>query len=93
MLMHLQNTCSAIFLFTSAIFSDILVSFPLYTILLLQTRLTYCLYGVGRNILRRANPLQRTLEGVSPENRDFFGRPGNGNERSECHVGPKKSII
>jgi hypothetical protein len=30
------------------------------------------------------------LEGVGPENRDFFG-PCNGNERSECQLGPHKS--
>jgi hypothetical protein len=30
------------------------------------------------------------LEGVGPENRDFFG-PWNGNERRESHLCPKKS--
>ncbi len=38
-----------------------------------------------------ANPLLGPLEGVGPENRDFFG-PWNGHahERRECHLGPKK---
>ncbi len=40
-------------------------------------------------ILMRANPLQGPLKGRVPENRDFFG-PWNGNEESECHLGPKK---
>ncbi len=39
-------------------------------------------------ILMQKNPLRGPLEGVGPENRDFFG-PWNGNERSECHLGPK----
>jgi hypothetical protein len=39
-------------------------------------------------ILMRANPLQEPLEGLGPENRDFFGL---GSERSESHLGPKKS--
>ncbi len=41
-------------------------------------------------ILRRATSLRGALEGMGSENRDFFG-PWNGNERSECHLGPKKS--
>jgi hypothetical protein len=78
MLMHLQNTCSAIFLFTSAIFSSTRTFSIVYTFLLLQTR---CLtinvpvvyMALDVIILMRANPLQRTLEGVSPENRDLLG--------------------
>jgi hypothetical protein len=38
----------------------------------------------------RENQFREPLAGVGPENRDFFG-PSNGNERSECHLGPKKS--
>ncbi len=40
-------------------------------------------------VLRRATSIQGALEEVGPENRDFFG-PWKGNERSECHLGPKK---
>ncbi len=36
------------------------------------------------------NPLREPLEGVGPENREFFG-PLFGNERSECDLDPKKS--
>jgi hypothetical protein len=43
-------------------------------------------------ILMRANTFRGPLEGVDPENRDFFG-PGNGSERSECHLGPTKSTV
>jgi hypothetical protein len=39
-------------------------------------------------ILMRANPFRGPLEGVGPENIDFFG-PRNGNERSEYHLGLK----
>ncbi len=45
-----------------------------------------------RKILVRANPFRGPMEGVSSENRDIFG-PWNGNERSERHMGAKKSII
>ncbi len=34
------------------------------------------------------NPLQWPLEGVGPEDLDFFGSQ-NGNEQSDCHLGPK----
>ncbi len=40
-------------------------------------------------ILTRENPFPGPLEGVDPENLDFFG-PWNGNY-SECHLGQKKS--
>jgi hypothetical protein len=36
-------------------------------------------------VLRSATSLRGALEGVGPENRDFFG------PKSECHLGPKKS--
>ncbi len=39
-----------------------------------------------------ANPLQGPLEVVGPENRDFLG-PWNGNEWSECHLGPKITVL
>jgi hypothetical protein len=39
-------------------------------------------------IMMRANPFRGPLEGVGPEIQDFFG-PRNGNDRSECHLGPK----
>jgi hypothetical protein len=42
----------------------------------------------GVMILMWENLFRGPLEGVGPENRDFFG-PCNGNERSECHLGPK----
>jgi hypothetical protein len=45
---------------------------------------------VGLSDFMGANPFRGSLEGVGPENPDFFG-PRNGNERSECHLGPKKS--
>jgi hypothetical protein len=35
-------------------------------------------------ILMRENPFRGPLEGVGPENQDFF------NEHSECQLGPKK---
>jgi hypothetical protein len=41
-------------------------------------------------ISMRANPLQWPSERVDPENQHFIG-PWNGNERSKCHLGPKKS--
>ncbi len=42
--------------------------------------------------LMRANRFRRPLAVVGPEDRDFFlHMPGNGNVRSECHLGPKKS--
>ena len=41
-------------------------------------------------ILMRANPFWGPVEREGPENQDFFG-PWNGNKRSECHLGPKKS--
>ena len=41
-------------------------------------------------ILMWAHLFRGPLEGVGPENRDFFG-PWNGHERSDCHLGPKKS--
>jgi hypothetical protein len=41
-------------------------------------------------ILRGATSLQGALEGVGPENRDFFWAL-KWHERSECHLGPKKS--
>jgi hypothetical protein len=34
---------------------------------------TFCLYGAGRNDLMRTNPLQGPLEGLGPENQDFYG--------------------
>jgi hypothetical protein len=37
-------------------------------------------------ILCGQHPFKGPLEGVGPENRDFFG-PWNGNERSEYHLG------
>ncbi len=41
-------------------------------------------------ILIRENLFRGPLEGLGPENWDFFG-PWNGHERSECHLGTKKS--
>jgi hypothetical protein len=41
-------------------------------------------------ILMPENTFRGPLEGVSPENREFFGH-SKGNERSECHLGPKMS--
>ncbi len=38
-------------------------------------------------ILMRENPLLGPLEGVGPEDQDFFG-PWNGHGQSECHLGP-----
>jgi hypothetical protein len=38
-------------------------------------------------ILMRTNPLQGTLEGMGPENRDFFWAL---KWQSECHLNPKK---
>ncbi len=43
-------------------------------------------------ILMGKNPFWGPLEGMGPENRDFFG-PWNGNERGECHLVPKKSRL
>ncbi len=43
-------------------------------------------------ILMRENPFREPLEGVGPENRDFFGL-WNGNEQCECHLGPKSVTI
>ncbi len=40
-------------------------------------------------ILMRANPLQWPLEGVGPENRDFFG-PWNGNELRASEIWTQK---
>ncbi len=40
-------------------------------------------------ILKGATSLRGALEGVGPENRDFF-RALKWHERSECHLGPKK---
>ncbi len=42
-------------------------------------------------ILMRENPFRGPLEGVGPENRDCFG-PWNGNEQSECHLGPEMAM-
>ncbi len=41
-------------------------------------------------ILIGENPIRGPLERVGPENQDVFG-PWNGQERSECHLGPKKT--
>ncbi len=41
-------------------------------------------------VLRRATSLRVALEGVGPENWDFFD-PLKWPEQSECHLGPKKS--
>jgi hypothetical protein len=41
-------------------------------------------------VLRSATSLWGALEGVGPENQDFFG-PWKWHEQSECHLGPKKS--
>ncbi len=38
------------------------------------------------------NPFRGPLEGVGPESQDFFG-PWKDNERSECHLCPKKSVL
>ncbi len=43
-------------------------------------------------ILMGENPFWGPLEGVGPENQNSFG-PWNGNERGECHLGPKKSRL
>ncbi len=43
-------------------------------------------------ILMRENQFRGPLKGLGPENRDFFG-PWNGNNRSECHLGSKKTAI
>ncbi len=42
-------------------------------------------------ILMGANLLLGLLEGLDPENRDFFGSR-NGNKRSECNLGPKQQL-
>ncbi len=39
-------------------------------------------------ILMQANPFLGQLEAVGNEKQDFFG-PWNGNEQSECYLGPK----
>jgi hypothetical protein len=41
-------------------------------------------------IVMREITFRGPLEGVGPENQDFFG-PSNANEPSECNLGPKKS--
>jgi hypothetical protein len=52
---------------------------------------TCCLHSAGRNDFDTGNIHYKChWKGVGPENRDFFG-PWNGNERSECHLGPNKS--
>jgi hypothetical protein len=43
-------------------------------------------------VLRGATSLRGALEGVGPENRDFFWAL-KWHKRSECHLGPKKSIL
>ncbi len=50
----------------------------------------YCffIWHMGFMILMWENPLLGPLEGVGPENLDFFG-----NEGRECHFGPKKKWI
>ncbi len=52
----------------------------------------YMVWDVMILILMGENPFRWPLEGVGPENRDCFG-PWNGNEWSEGHLGPKKSIV
>ncbi len=44
----------------------------------------------GLNDLIRANPLLGALDAVGPEIETFLG---SGNERSECHLGPKNVEI
>jgi hypothetical protein len=45
-------------------------------------------YGTGRNDFDAGKSISKAI-GRGSENRDFFG-PWNGNERSKCHLCPKK---
>jgi hypothetical protein len=49
---------------------------------------------MGRDvmILMRANPLQGSLEGVDPENRDFFG-PEMATREASGHLGLKMAQV
>jgi hypothetical protein len=54
---------------------------------------TCFLYGTaGPNAIDAGKSYTRALEGVDPEDLDFFGSQ-NGNEQSDCHLGQKKIEI